>query len=245
MAFPLLILSDLTPSCAATRSNSNLVADDCTAMALERIEPDGSPTRPFPPHQVSTGLGWTSLTVHHAPALPTAPSARTGVPVKHALGLHSSSKEDEEPPQLVSCGFKGGDTIERMERKCASAGPPVIFWAHVPGLGRGQAASNGAPCTNQAAEFNMRRLKGQRKAEAGAPPVLIPPIPELDQQCLILSKVSSIRLSLALYLSSHCGPPGPPNSRHHPSKTTRRQVHLSISVLAAYTTQLMQHAVSC
>ncbi len=62
-----------------------------------------------------------------APALLTAPFARTGVPVKHAQGLHSSS-EDDEPPQLVSGkyadegGFEGGDTmaamcIERMERK--------------------------------------------------------------------------------------------------------------------------------
>jgi hypothetical protein len=33
----------------------------------------------------------------------------------------------------------------------------------VQGLGRGQAASYGAPCTNQAAELNSRE---QRKAEA-------------------------------------------------------------------------------
>jgi hypothetical protein len=111
MAFPLLI-----PSCAATRHNCNLVADNCTAVALERIKQDGSPTHPFPLHQVSTG---SSLTVHQA--LPTAPSARTGVPDKHAQGLHSSSEDDDEPPQLVSGGFEGGDTmaamcIERMER---------------------------------------------------------------------------------------------------------------------------------
>ncbi len=96
------------------------------------------------------------------------------------------------------------------------------------GLGRGQAASYGAPCTNQAAEFNSRRLKEQHKAKAGAPPMLIQPILELDQQRLISSKVSSICFSL--YLSSHCGPPqcpGPPRRRHHPSKTTRHQVHLS------------------
>jgi hypothetical protein len=60
--------------------------------------------------------------------------------------------------------------IERMERKGAAAGSPVICWAHVQGLGRGQAASYGAPCTNQAAEFNSRRLKEQHKAEAGNPP---------------------------------------------------------------------------
>jgi hypothetical protein len=99
MAFLLLILSHITPFCAATRSNSNLVQDDCSAVALERIEPDGSPKRLFPLHQVSTG---SSLNVHQAPALPTAPSARTGVPVKHAQGLHSSSEDDDEPPELVS-----------------------------------------------------------------------------------------------------------------------------------------------
>ncbi len=99
MAFPLLILSDIIPFCAATRRNRNLVADDCAAVALERIEPDESPKRPFPLHQVSTG---SSLTVHQAPALQTAPSARTGVPVKQAQGLHSSSEDDEQPPQLVS-----------------------------------------------------------------------------------------------------------------------------------------------
>jgi hypothetical protein len=79
MAFPLLILSDIIPFCAATRRNCNLVADDCAAVALEHIEPDGSPKRLFPLHQVSTG---SSLTVHQEPALPTAPSSRTGVPVK-------------------------------------------------------------------------------------------------------------------------------------------------------------------
>jgi hypothetical protein len=167
MAFPVLILSHITPSCAATRRNRNLVADDCAAVALELIEPDGSPL-----HQVSTG---SSLNVHQAPALPTAPSARTGVPVKHAQGLHSSSEDDDEPQELVSGGFEGGDTmaamcIECMERKGAEAGPPVVCWTHVQGLGRVQAASYGPPCTNQAAEFNLRRLKEQRKAEAGAPP---------------------------------------------------------------------------
>ncbi len=93
MAFPLLILSHITPSCAATRRNRNLVADDCAAMALESIEPDGSPLQ-----HVSTG---SSLNVHQAPALPTAPSARTGVPVKHAQGHHSSSDDDDEPVSKV------------------------------------------------------------------------------------------------------------------------------------------------
>jgi hypothetical protein len=203
IAFPLLILSDLTPSCAATRRN--LAADDCTGVALERIKPEGSPTRRFPLHQVRTGPGWTSLTVHQAPALPTAPSARTGIPLKHALGLHSLSEDDT--PFLVrgrrrattagnlSAGegvFKSGDTmaamcIEGMESKGAAAGPPVICWAHIQGLGRGQAAIYGADCTNQAAEV-----------KAGFPPVLILPIPDLDQQRPTLSKVSLICFSLYL-----------------------------------------------
>jgi hypothetical protein len=128
MAFPLLILSDIIPFCAATRSNRNLVADDCAAAALERIEPDGSPKRPFPLHQVSTG---SSLTLQQASALPTAPSACTGVPVKQAQGLHSSSEDDDGPLQLVIGCFEGGDTmaamcIERMECKGEAAGPPVI-----------------------------------------------------------------------------------------------------------------------
>ncbi len=81
------------------------------------------------------------------------------------------------------------------------------------GLGRGQAASYGAPCTNQAAEFISRRLKEQRKAdsEAGAPPVLIPPIPKLDQQrlikLLISSKVSSILLRSLPQLTLSVGTP--------------------------------------
>ncbi len=41
LTFPLLILSHITPSCAATCSNRNLIVDDCAAVALERIEPDG------------------------------------------------------------------------------------------------------------------------------------------------------------------------------------------------------------
>ncbi len=169
MAFPLLILSDLTPSYAATCSNSNLAARDCSAVALTRIETDGSesPMRPLTVQQVSTGTGWTSLTVHQAPALPTARSTRTGVPVKHAPGLHSSSEDDDKPQQLVSCGFKGGDTmaamcIERMESKGTAVGPLVICCACVQGLGSAQAAGYGAPCTNQAAEVNTRRLKEQR-----------------------------------------------------------------------------------
>jgi hypothetical protein len=69
MAFPLLILSDLTPSWAATCSNRNLAAD--------------------------------------------------------------KDKDKDEPPQLVSGGFEGGDTmaamcIERMDSKGAAAGPTVI-----------------------------------------------------------------------------------------------------------------------
>ncbi len=40
--------------------------DDCAAVALEHMEPDGLPMLPFPPHQVHTGPGWT-----RAPALLT------------------------------------------------------------------------------------------------------------------------------------------------------------------------------
>jgi hypothetical protein len=160
MAFQLLILSDLTPSWAATRSNRNLAADE--------------------------------------------------------------EKDDDEPQQLVSRGFEGGDTmaamcIERMKSKGAAAGRAVICWAHVQSLGRGQVASYGAPYTNQAAEFIVMRLKEQRKAEAGTPYVLIPPIPELDQQRLISSNVTSICFSL--YPTSHCGPqqcPETPRRQHHP-----------------------------
>jgi hypothetical protein len=136
--------------------------------------------------------------------------------------------------------------IERMERKGAAAGPPVICWAHVQGLGRGQAASYGAPCTNQAAAFNSRRLKEQRKAEAGAPPVLIPPIPELDQQRLISSKVSSICFSLpqlTLWPTSVSWTPPPPASSIKDNAPSGAS--LLISVWAAYTTQLILHAVSC
>ncbi len=62
----------------------------------------------------------------------------------------AADEDDDEPPQLVSPGFEGGDTmaamcIERMEREGAAAGPPVTCWAQVQGLGRGQAASYGAP----------------------------------------------------------------------------------------------------
>ncbi len=170
--------------------------------------------------------------------LPTAPSARTGVPVKHAQGLHSSSEDDDEPPQLVSGGFEGGDTmtamctgIERMERKGGAAGPPVICWAHVQGLGRGQTASKGHLVPIRQLSSTRGDLRNNARPRLAPPPVLIPPIPELDQLRLISSKVSSICFSL--YLRSHCGPqqcPGPPRRRHHPSKTTRRQVHLSISV---------------
>jgi hypothetical protein len=208
-----------------------------TSAALARwIAYASVPSAPLQ-HQVSTGTGWISLTQHRAPALPTAPFTRTGVPFKHATGLHSSPKDDDEPPQLVSSGFKGGGTIAAMciERTLQSAG-----------LGRGQAASYRAPCINQAAEINTRRLKEQRKAETGGPPVHILPIPELDQQRLISSKVSSICLSLyliqlTLWPTAVSWNPSP-HCRQHPK---HRLVHLLISVLASYTTQLILHAVSC
>ncbi len=96
-AFPLLI----TPFLCSHSQQQQPCRGRCA------IEPDGSATRPFPPHQVSTGSGWTSLTV---PALPSC----TGVPFKHAQGLHSSSGDDNEPLQPESGGFEGGDTKAAM-----------------------------------------------------------------------------------------------------------------------------------
>jgi hypothetical protein len=138
--------------------------------------------------------------------------------------------------------------IERMAHKGAAAGHPIICWAHVQGLGRSQAASYGAPCTKirqLSAEFDSRRLKEQHKAEAGAPPVLIPPIPELDQQRLISSKVSFICFSL--YLSSHCGPPvscTPPQPASSIKDNSPSGAPLDFS-WAAYTTLLILPTVSC
>jgi hypothetical protein len=83
--------------------------------------------------------------------------------------------------------------MERMQLKGA-VGPPVYCSAHM--QGRGWAASYGDYCTAQAAESINRRLKVQRKAEAGVPPVHIQPIPELDLRRLISSKVASSCLSL-------------------------------------------------
>jgi hypothetical protein len=70
----------------------------------------------------------------------------------------------------------GAMCIERMEHKGAAAGPPVIcgltcrVWAGVK-----------QPATGHLV------LKERRKAEAGAPPMLILPILELDQQSVIWS----------------------------------------------------------
>jgi hypothetical protein len=130
--------------------------------------------------------------------------------------------------------------IEHMERKGTTAGLPVICWVRVQGLGRGQAAGYGAPCTNQAAEVNTRRLKEQHKAEAGAPQCSSCPCKNSTSSVLFRARYHPFA-SLSTSYSSHCGPqqcPGPPRRRHHTFKTTRRQVHLSIAVLAAYTTQL-------
>jgi hypothetical protein len=127
-------------------------------------------------------------------------------------------------------------------RRRAIAGPPVICWSHVQGLGRGK-----AQCTNKSAVANSKRLREQRKAESGAPPMVIPPIPELDMKRLISAPSC---LSLSASYNSHCvfSLPqcnGPPRRRHHPPKTTRCQVLLSISVFPAYTTQLILHNVAC
>ncbi len=82
--------------------------------------------------------------------------------------------------------------------KGRTAGLPVICSVHVQGLGRGQAADYGAYCSNQAAEGISRRREKQRKAEAGVPPMVIQPIPELDQQRFVSSKVASTCFSPCL-----------------------------------------------
>ncbi len=124
------------------------------------------------------------------------------------------------------------------------------------GAGQGSSSQILAPCTNQIRQLSSTRedLRNNARPRLAPPPVLIPPITELDQHWSS-SVVFRARYhpfaslsSSALYLSSHCGPlqcPGPPRRRHHPSKTTHRQVSLLISVLAAYTTQFILHAVSC
>jgi hypothetical protein len=195
MTFPLLILSDLTPSCAATRHN--LAADYSAAVALGRIEPDGSPTRPVPLHQVSTGMGWTSLTVHRAPALPTAPSTRTGVSLSSTLrgsiprprtttshSIWQAAVSKVVTPWLP-CALSAWSAREQPISICWThvwdsllfAGRTCMVWA-------GQAAGHGAPCTNQAAEVNTIDSRKNTRPRLASPPVLIPPIPELDQQRL-------------------------------------------------------------
>ena len=143
------ILSDFNFGAAARRSTA---ADNCTAaVALERIEPDGSPTRPFPPHLRNTGQGWSTLTVYEggfssvvrrAPALPTALSARSGVPVKHAAEQSSSDESPDlvrgEPPQLIAWTDYMGGMVREFDRKVTQISP-VLCAAHVQYLGRGPA----------------------------------------------------------------------------------------------------------
>ena len=75
-----------------------------------------------------------------------------------------------------------GGMVREFERMVTQR-PPVLCAAHVQYLGRGL-AGYGAHCNNNAVEVNNRRLKDQRKVEAGA-------IPELDLKRLISSKVTS------------------------------------------------------
>jgi hypothetical protein len=68
--------------------------DDCATVAIEHMGPDGTPLLQFPLDQICRGQGW-ALT----PALPTAPSARSGPPA------FLSEDEDDGPPSLVSCQY--------------------------------------------------------------------------------------------------------------------------------------------
>ena len=77
-----------------------------------------------------------------------------------------------------------GSMVREFDRMLTHR-PPVLCAAHVQYLGRGLAGYGAlAHCNNNAVEVNNRRLKDQRKVEAGA-------IPELDLKRLISSKVTS------------------------------------------------------
>ena len=214
-------------------------------MALERIEPDGSPTRPFPLHLRNTGQGWSTLTVYEGgfssvvrrtPALPTAPSARSGVPVKHAADHQSPfSSSDDEPPKPVSgeppqfliawTDYMGG-MVREFERKVTQG--PLVLCAGLAGYG--------AHCINNAAEVNNRRLKDQRKAEADTPPVPIVPIPELDTKRLVLSKVSHPHATLGTIVTQTPAAVSrtaqPQASTIQDSTAQRRKVYPSISAVS-------------
>ena len=81
-----------------------------------------------------------------------------------------------------------GGMVREFERK-VTQGQPVLCVQYLGRIPTGY----GAHCINNAAEINDRRLKDQRKAEAGATSVPIVPIPELDSldtKRLVSSKVS-------------------------------------------------------
>ena len=112
--------------------------------------------------------------------------------------------------------------------------PPVLCAAHVQYLGRGL-AGYGAHCNNNAVEVNNRRLKDQRKVEAGA-------IPELDLRRLISSKVTS---TLKVSFRPPSDPPlacrvvdRPAAGIIHPRHRAVRCS--SLSVYSVYTTLLIQ-----
>jgi hypothetical protein len=162
-----------------------------------------------------------------------------------------SKDEDDGLQQLVSGeyadegGFMDRAAAMVLEHMCKSgaAGPPVILQRALAGSGPGSGSRLWAYCNNQAAEGNSRRIKEQHKAEADGPAPFIPPIPELDHQRLISSNVASTCLSLppTAHVAACSSVLDPPRCQHHPPKTTRRQVHLAISVFTSFAT----HSACC
>ena len=168
-------------------------------------------------HATAIVLDEAGTRVTRSRALPTAPSARSGIPIKHI-----SENEDDGPPPLVreGGGFiftdRSAVALERMERM-HSAGPPLICSQHVQGLGRGK----GPPKAVQV------------KAVKAAPPQAVPPIPELDLKVLISSKVSPPphpphSSSLTLPSTAESWPPPPPHASgqgYAPQGISRPSIH--------------------
>jgi hypothetical protein len=138
---------------------------DCSAVALECLEPDGreQPLLLFPLDQIHRGQARV-----RAPALLTAPSARSGVPVKH---MPEDDWEDDGPQPLVS-GLEGQVHRRRIfhvqccchgartrSAQLHSSRTACNLQCAQQGLGGGQAACYWAYCTNQAAEGNRNNAQ--------------------------------------------------------------------------------------